>query len=123
VANDTPLIVQVPRGSMVHDRLTGQPPPSVTHQEVVVEVGPSDAEGNLEASDVGHVVLAVPSPETLEREPDEVHRVIAEAGEGSEPLIVVVEVAEELREEELAPVLEAAAHSPRAVILRVIRDA
>ena len=43
-------------------------------------------------------------------------------GTGDEPLVVVVEAAEELREDELAPVLEAAGHTPRAVILRVMGD-
>ena len=33
--------------------------------------------------------------------------------------MVVVEAAEELREDELAPVVDAARRSPRAVILRV----
>jgi hypothetical protein len=35
----------------------------------------------------------------------------------------VVEAAEELRDDELAAVLEAAGHAPRPVILRVLRDA
>jgi hypothetical protein len=36
---------------------------------------------------------------------------------------VVVEAAEEIRDDELAAVVEAANHSPRPVILRIIRDA
>jgi hypothetical protein len=90
---------------------------------VVVETILTDAEGNLEPPPDGEVVLSVPSPETLRREPGEVHRVIAEAGEGVEPLVVVVEAAEELRDEELAVVREAAGRASRAVILRVIRGA
>ena len=65
----------------------------------------------------------MPSPETLAREVDEVRRVIAGAGTGVEPLVIVVEAAEELRDEELAGVIEAAGHTERAVILRVIRNA
>ena len=57
------------------------------------------------------------------REGDEVRRVIAGAGTGVEPLVVVIEAAEELRDEELAPALAATAHTSRPVILRVIRDA
>jgi hypothetical protein len=91
--------------------------------EVVVEVGPTDAEGNLEPADAGEVVLSVASPEALARDAGEVQRVIAHAGTGIQPLIVEVEAAEELRDDELAPVLEAAAHASRTVILRVIRDA
>ena len=56
------------------------------------------------------------------REPDEVHRVIAQAGTGVEPLVVVVEAAAELREDELAVVVDAAHHTSRPVILRVMRD-
>lgn len=91
--------------------------------EVVVEGGPTDEDGNLEAASAGEVVLSVPSPETLSREADVVRRVIARAGAGVEPLVVVVEAAEELREEELAMVIEAAEHTPRPVILRVVRNA
>jgi hypothetical protein len=89
----------------------------------VVEVGATDTEGNLELLAGGEVVLSVPSPEALAREAAEVRRVIAHAGTGVEPLVLVVEAAEELRDEELAPVLEAAGHTSRAVILRIIRNA
>ena len=68
------------------------------------------------------MVRSVASPETLAREADELQRAIRGAGTGDEPLVVVVEAAEELREDELAPVLEAAGHTPRAVILRVMGD-
>ncbi len=88
----------------------------------MIEAEAADAEGNLEPPDAGDVVLSVPSPETLSREGVEVRRVIAHAGSGVEPLVVVIEAAEELREDEMAPVLEAAGHAKRPVILRVIRD-
>ena len=100
-----------------------QPPPSVASRTAVVEIGPTDEEGNLEPPLAGESVLSVPSPEALQREAAEVARVIARAGTGVEPLVVVVEAAEELREQELAPVLDAAAHTQRPVILRVIRNA
>jgi hypothetical protein len=67
-------------------------------------------------------VLSVPSPETLAREAAEVRRVIAKAGTGIEPLVVVVEAAEELRQDELTAVLDAAAQSSRPVVLRVVRS-
>ena len=89
---------------------------------MVVEHGATDAEGNLEALAAGQVVMSLPSPEALAREPGEVRRVIGRAGTGVEPLVVVVEAAEELREEELAATLDAAGRAPRAVILRVVRD-
>jgi len=122
VANDPKLIVQVPRGSAVQRQLREAPPAGVAGGEVVVEAGPTDDEGNLEAISAGEVVLSVPSPEGLARDADAVRQVIARAGTGVEPLVVVVEAAEELRDEELAPVLAATAHTSRAVILRVIRD-
>jgi hypothetical protein len=122
VANEPKLIVQVPHGGSVQRQLRQSPPAGVASGEVVVEAGPTDDEGNLEAITAGEVVLSVPSPEGLARDADEVRQVIARAGTGVEPLVVVVEAAEELRDEELAPVLAATAHTSRAVILRVIRD-
>jgi hypothetical protein len=116
------LIIQVPAGSAVERQLSAQAPAGVASGDAVVETGPTDAEGNLEQAAAGQVVLSVPSPEALEREADEVRRVIAHAGTGVEPLVVVVEAAEELREDELAALLEAAGEASRAVILRVIRD-
>jgi hypothetical protein len=122
VANDPKLIIQVPRGSAVARQLSDEPPRSVASGEVVVEFGLADAEGNLEASFAGQVVLSLPSPEALEREPGEVRRTIGGSGTGVEPLVVVLEAAEELREEELAVLLDASRDSPRAVIVRIIRD-
>ena len=40
-----------------------------------------------------------------------------------QPLVVTVDAAEELRESELAAVVDAAGHTSRAVILRIIGDA
>jgi hypothetical protein len=123
MAREPSLIVQVPAGSAVQRQLREQPPSSVADREVVVEAGPTDPEGNLEAEAAGEIVLSLLSPEGLSREADEVRRVIAEAGTGVEPLVIVIEAAEELRDEELAPALAATAHTSRAVILRVIRGA
>jgi len=123
MAHEPSLIVQVPHGGAVQRQLSEQPPSSIADGEVVVEAGPTDAQGNLEAAGAGEVVLSLPSPEALRREADEVRRVIAHAGTGVEPLVVVIEAAEELRDEELAPVLSATAHTSRPVILRIVRDA
>jgi hypothetical protein len=67
-------------------------------------------------------VLSVASPEALRREQAEVRRVVAGAGTGVEPLVIEVEVAEELREDELAAVMEASRNASRPVILRIVRD-
>jgi hypothetical protein len=117
------LIVQVPSGGTLERTLGSSPPASVADGDVLVESGPTDAQGNLEAQDVGEVVLSVPSPEALRRDAPEVRRVIAGAGDGTQPLVVEVEDAEELREEELGAILEATRHTSRAVILRIVRDA
>ena len=113
------LIIQVPRGGPVAKQLEADPPPG----DAVVDVVTADADGNLEPPAVGEVVLSVPSPEALARDPDQVRRVIDRAGGGVEPLVVQVEAAEELRDDELAAVVEAAVDAPRAVILRVMRAA
>jgi hypothetical protein len=116
------LIIQVPRGGAIDRQLSADRPASVADGEVVFETGPTDHAGRLEALP-GQVVLSLPSPEALEREADEVRRVIRGAGTGTEPLVVVVEAAEELRDQELAALLDAARHTSRAVILRIIGDA
>ncbi len=122
MAQQPRLIVQVARGGAVARRLSAQAPPSVAAGEVVVEVGPADAQGHLEPPAAGHVIVSVPSPETLVREAAEVRSALAGAGTGVEPLVVVVEAGEELRDDELAAILDAAAHAPRPVILRILRD-
>jgi hypothetical protein len=88
----------------------------------VVEHGVTDDEGNLEPSAGGEVVISFPSPEALAREADEVRRVISHVGRGIEPVVVVVQAADELRDDEVTVVLSAAQHSSRPVILRVIRN-
>ncbi len=123
MADQPQLIVQVPRGGAVDRQLAAQPPASVVSGEVAVVAGPVDAAGRLEAPAAGQVVLSVLSPEVLRRDADELRRVVGGAGTGTEPLVVDVEAAEELRDDELAVVLDAARHASRAVILRVIADA
>ena len=123
MAREPSLILQIPRDSEVGRQLREDPPAAVADGEILVEIGATDEEGNLEPPLGGEVVLSVPSPEALARQADDVRRVIAQAGTGEEPLVVVVEAAEELRDEELAPALDAARHTARPVILRVIRNA
>lgn len=122
MAAEPRLIIQIAQGGAVERQLAASPPSALEGGQVVVEVEPADEAGSLEAPEVGEVVLSVPSPETLVRESDEVRRVLIGAGIGAEPLVVVVEAAQELRDEELAAVLDAATGAPRPVILRVIRD-
>ncbi len=120
MAEQPVLIVQVAGGGNVAVQLSAQPPPSVTGGDVVVEILAADDDDRLQAPPEGEVVLSLPSPEALRREAAEVRRVLERAGSGLEPLVVVVEAADELREDEMSVVLGAARHSPRPVILRVI---
>ena len=122
MAHTPRLIVQVPRDGAVARQLSAEPPPRVAGGDIVVDVGPTDGEGNLEAPAAGEVVLSVPSPEALARDPGEVRQVLGRAGTGVEPLVVVVEAAEQLREDEPSAILDAADRAPRAVILRIVRD-
>jgi hypothetical protein len=48
-------------------------------------------------------------------------RVVRQAGTGSSPLVITVEAAEELEDDEAQAIVEAAHHAPRPVILRIIR--
>ncbi len=117
------MILQIGTGSEVSAQLAAEPPASIADGRVVIEHELPDPDGNIEPpSQDAEIVLSVPSPEELRRDPDQVKRVIAEAGTGTEPLVIVVEAAEDLRDEELAPVLDAAPHTERAVIVRIIRD-
>jgi hypothetical protein len=103
--------------------LREHPPAAVASGDVIVEVGLTDAEGNLEPPTAGEVVLSVPSPEALAREAGEIRRLVSRAGAGVEPLVLVVQAAEELREDELGAALDAASHTARPVLLRIIRNA
>jgi hypothetical protein len=123
MAQNPRLIVQAARGGMVDEQMRREPPPSVTGGDVIIEALPADAAGRLDAPDAGEVVMSVLGPDGLVRERAEVARVIDRAGTGTEPLVVIVEAAEELREEHLEPVVEAARRSSRPVILRIEMDA
>ena len=88
----------------------------------MIDPGPTDARGYLEAPAAGEVVLSVPSPEALAREADEVRRVIVGAARASSRWWWWWRPPEELRDDELAPLLEAASRTSRGVILRIMAD-
>lgn len=117
------VILQIPQGSPLAQALADTPPAAVASGDVVVEHGPVDAEGVLEPPAAGRVVFTALSPETLARDADQVRRVLRHDEAGDEPLVVVIEEAEELRDEELAAVVDGAARTTLPVILRVIRGA
>jgi hypothetical protein len=120
VAEQPTLIIQVPSGSAIERQLRQRPPASLIGDDVLVQTGPTDERGVLEEM-AGDVVLALPAPEELGRQPAELRRVIDQAGPGTAPLVVVIQAGEELLEEDAAPLVNAARSARRPVILRVIR--
>jgi hypothetical protein len=117
------LIVQLPRDGEVDRNLRADPPASVTSGLVVLDHIRPGEDGRLEPPEASEIVMSVPSPEALSREPDEVRDAIQQAPDGHEPLVIIVEAAEYLREDELAAVLDAAVGTPRRVIVRIMADA
>jgi hypothetical protein len=116
------LIVQLPLGGAADQNLRADPPPSVRTGRVVVDQVAPGSDGRLAPSETGEVILSVLSPETLAREPERVRNVLRGAPALDEPLLIIVEAAEELREDELTVVADAAAKTRRRVILRVMSD-
>jgi len=119
MTSDAVVIVQLPRGSTVDQYLRTYPPPSLASGRVVVDQVAAEPGGRLGPPETGEVVMSVLSPEALTRDQQQVRDVIRHAP-GAGPLVIIVEAAEELREDELAVVLDAAAHGRRDVVLRVM---
>jgi hypothetical protein len=117
------LIIQVPRGGAVDRNWREDEPPSIASSRVIVERVEPGADGGLEPPEAGEIVMSVPSPETLRREPEQVQDAVGTAAPGEQALVILVEGAEYLREDELAVALDAANRSHRLVILRVMADA
>ena len=117
------VIVELARDGAVDRHLRAGPPPSILGGRVVLDHIPADASGGLGPPEAAEVVMSVLSPEALTRDRQEVRDVVRRAAAGDEPLMIVVQAAEELREEELAVVLEAAERAGRLVILRIMADA
>ena len=122
MTSDAVVIVQLPRGSTVDHYLRTYPPPSLASGRVVVDQVAAEPGGRLGPPETGEVVMSVLSPEALTRDQQQVRDVIRHAA-GAGPLVIIVEAAEELREDELAVVLDAAAHGRRDVVLRVMAGA
>jgi len=122
MAKQVGLIVELARDGAADRSLRAAPPPSVVSGRVVLDHIETDVDGRLDPPPAGAVVLSVPSPEALRRDRQEVEDAIGLAVTGDEPLVIVVEGAEELREDELAVVLDAADRADRVVILRVMAD-
>lgn len=123
MTSDAVVIVQLPRGSTVDSYLRTYPPPSVASGRAVIEPLAAEPDGRLGPLEAGEVVMSVLSPEALTRDQQQVRDVIRRAAPGAEPLVIIVEAAAELREDELAAVLDAATRARRDVVVRVMAGA
>jgi hypothetical protein len=123
MTSDAVVIVQLPRGSTADQYLRTYPPPSLASGRVIVDQLAAEPDGRLGPPETGEVVMSVPSPEALTRDQQQVRDVIRHAAAGTGPLVIIVQAAGELREDELAVVLDAAARARRDVVLRVMSGA
>jgi hypothetical protein len=121
--SEATLIVQLARDGSVDRHLREEPPPSVVSGRVILDHILAGPGGRLGPPEAGEVVLSVLSPEAFARNPQEVKDAVDGAEESDEPPVILVEAAEELREDELDAVLDAADRAQRVVILRVMADA
>jgi hypothetical protein len=119
MADEVKLIIQVPHGSSIDLYLKADPPATLADVRVLVEHLGAGDDGKLLPPEAGEVVLAVPSPEALRREPESVISAVTSATAGP-PLVILVDGAEELRDDELSTVLDAALQSDGIVILRIL---
>lgn len=117
------VIVELARDGAVDRDLRADPPPSMATGQVVLDHVEADPAGNIGPPEAGEVVMSVLSPEALTRDAQEVRDVVGQADDSDEPLTIVVEAAEYLREDELSVVLDAAQRAGRLVILRIVADA
>lgn len=118
--NEAELIIQLPRDSSVDVHLREEPPASLTDRRVVLEHLTAGPDGKLAPPEAGEILLTVPSPEALRREYDEVLRQVVDAAEDGGPLVLLVEGAEYLRDDEISAVLDAAEATKRVLILRIL---
>lgn len=124
MTSEAELIVQLPLDGPVDRNFRADPPPSLASGRIALDHIAKTPGGDLGRPAAGEVVMSVLSPEALVREQQELRRLLSEATATDEPLVIVVRAAEELREDELAVVLDAAGQAARRpVILRVESDA
>jgi hypothetical protein len=120
MADEVKLIIQVPHGSSIDLFLKADPPAAIADVRVIVEHLGAGEDGKLLPPEAGEVVLGVPSPETFRREPEQVTAAISAAAEDGPPLVILVDGAESLRDDEVGIILDAAAQTDRIVILRIL---
>ena len=118
------LIVRVRQGSRIEGQLRDDLPTLAQGSAVSLDpvAPPSSGSATIEPPSPGQVVYALPSPEGLVRERQELHDAISGAPHGDEPLVIVIEAGNELRDDELEAAVTAADTTSRPVILTVLRD-
>jgi hypothetical protein len=122
--SQTRLIVELATGGSVDRQLQADPPPIVADGRVVLDrLQPDEPGGGLGPPEAGEIIMTVLSPEALTRESQQVRDVVRHTARTDEPLVIVAGAAEELREEEILAVLDAAERADRLVILRILADA
>ena len=122
MANPVRVIVELARDGAVDRYLRAEPPPTLASDQVVLDRIEADPSGNIGPPEAGEVVMSVLSPEGL-RNAQEVREAVGPAEAGDEAVTIVVRAAEELREDELAVVLDAARRADRLIIVRIAADA
>ena len=70
------LVLQLPIDGALDLALRADPPPSVADGTVALDAAPADDRGRLERPAGGDVVLALPSPEGILRQADDVRRAL-----------------------------------------------
>ena len=123
MASPVRVIVELARDGEVDRNLRADPPPSLASDQVVLDQIEAGPHGNIGPPEAGEVIMSVPSPEAVRRDVQEVRDAVSQADDSDEPLTIVVEAAEYLREDELSVVLDAAQRAGRLVILRIVADA
>src|SRR5262249_57675495 len=99
MTNEPGLIVQLPRDGEVDRQFRADPPPSVASGQIVLDHVAREADGRLPPPEAGEIVMSVPSPETLAREPDEVRDVIRNPPEQHPPLLIILEAPHVFRDD------------------------
>jgi hypothetical protein len=118
------LIVRVRQDSRIEHQLRDDPPTRAQGDSVSLDpvAPPISGSATIEPPTPGQVVYALPSPESLVRERQELHSAISGAPHGNAPLVIVIEAGNELRDDELEAAVDAADTTSRPVILTVLRD-
>jgi hypothetical protein len=123
MASPVRVIVELARDGEVDRNLRADPPPSLASDQVVLDRVEAGPHGDIGPPEAGEVIMSVPSPEAVRRDVQEVRDAVSQADDSDEPLTIVVEAAEYLREDELSVLLDAARRADRLVILRILADA